>query len=75
MTGVSARRIEILLNLCAAAKLVQFENGRFALTEAAETYLVESSPTYAGALFELWSGDDPPFSFKKLRDGLLSHLL
>lgn len=64
---LGARPAEALLILCVAAGLLRSDTGVYALTDLAEDYLVESSPTYAGSLFEIWSGDDPPFTPDRLR--------
>lgn len=68
--GLGARPAEALLILCVAAGLLRCDGGVYALTAVAEDYLVESSPTYAGSLFDLWSGDGPPLSFRTLRDAV-----
>lgn len=70
--GLSARPSEALLILCVAAGLLRSDRGMYSLTAVAEDYLVEDSPTYAGTLFEFWSGDDP-ITFVRLRDAVKSH--
>jgi len=69
--GLERRACEALLILCTSADLLWIEDGRYGLTCIAEDYFLESSPTYAGALFELHSRDDSPFSFHQLRESIL----
>ena len=72
--GLSSRA-EAVLMLCVAAGLLHLDaDDRYELTEAAAAYLVAASPTYAGALFDLWSRDEPPFSSRHLRHAALHDL-
>ena len=68
--GIAPRPLDALLLLCVSAGLLQRDDERYTLTPVAEDYLVETSPTYAGWLFELWSGDGDAFSFRQLRSAV-----
>lgn len=65
------RAVETLLIICVAAGLLRSENGRYSLMPVAEDYLLDSSPTYMGALFGLWSDEDEPFSYRALRAAVI----
>jgi hypothetical protein len=69
--GIGLRELEALLILCVSARLVRVENGLYTLMPVAEEYLVESSPVYAGWLFDLWSDDETPFSFRRLHAAVM----
>jgi hypothetical protein len=50
---IAHRPAAALLSVCASLGLVQIQDGRYALTQVAEDYLVEGSPTYFGGEFDL----------------------
>jgi hypothetical protein len=49
---IARRPAQGLLSVCTALELVQLQHGRYALTPVAEDYLLESSPTYFGAMLD-----------------------
>lgn len=50
--ALSPRSAQALLSVSASVGLVRVVDGRYALTPVAETYLLESSPTYFGGFFD-----------------------
>lgn len=50
--GIARRPAAALLGLCASAGLLRAGGGTYALTELAEDYLLESSPTYFGGFLD-----------------------
>jgi hypothetical protein len=56
----AARRIPrrgclAMLTVCASLGLLALRDGRYSLTELAEDYLLPSSPTYFGWLYDVWT--------------------
>jgi hypothetical protein len=51
--GLKRRAAEAILAVCVSHGLLEFRNGRYALTAVAEDYLLPTSPTYFGGLFDL----------------------
>jgi protein-L-isoaspartate O-methyltransferase len=72
--GIAPRPAEALLAVCAALGLVRRDGDRFALTPVAEDYLLESSPTYFGALLDVaMIGNAGLYSFESLKRAVLTN--
>lgn len=50
--GLKRRPAEAILAVCVSHGLLDFTNGRYALTTVAEDYLLPTSPTYFGSQFD-----------------------
>ncbi len=44
-----------VLTICVSLRLIALRDGRYSLTELAEDYLLPSSPTYFGWLYDVWT--------------------
>jgi hypothetical protein len=55
-----------VLTLCASLRLVALRDGRYSLTALAEDYLLPSSPTYFGWLYDVWTPLVAVFTPEKL---------
>src|SRR5215470_1217757 len=44
-----------VLTVCTALRLIVLRDGRYSLSELAEDYLLPSSPTYFGWLYDVWT--------------------
>lgn len=69
--NIARRPAEALLNISMSLGLVQKQDGSYALTPLAEDYLLETSPTYFGDVFDLDLAD--PFSFENLEKAVLTN--
>jgi SAM-dependent methyltransferase len=56
--ALPARAAEALLAALTSLRMLELSEGRYGLTAEAEDYLLESSPTYFGALLDLHVGGD-----------------
>ncbi|HUY20190.1 MAG TPA: methyltransferase [Candidatus Binataceae bacterium] len=52
---IARRPALAVLAICASLGLIALRDGRYALTEVAEDYLLPSSPTYFGWLYDVWT--------------------
>ncbi len=52
---IARRPALAVLAICASLGLIALRDGRYALTELAEDYLLPSSPTYFGWLYDVWT--------------------
>jgi hypothetical protein len=71
MLNIARRPAEALLNVSLSLGLVQRQGESYALTPLAEDYLLETSPTYFGDVFDLDLAE--PFSFEGIEKALLSN--
>jgi hypothetical protein len=71
MLNITRRPAEALLNVSLSLGLVQKQGESYALTPLAEDYLLETSPTYFGDVFDLDLAE--PFSFEGIEKALLSN--
>lgn len=71
--GLSGRAGEALVAVCAAAGLLE-RNGReeIALTAASRHYLLPSSPTYMGAVFDMLIDQSQRVTFSAVRNAVLA---
>lgn len=69
--NIARRPAEALLNVSRSLGLVQKQGESYALTPLAEDYLLETSPTYFGDVFDLDLAD--PFSFEGLEKAVLTN--
>lgn len=65
--GLRRRPAEALLALCASLGMVRKARGRYALTPAAQAYLLKSSPTYFGYFLDGVTQLSPLFSVESIR--------
>jgi hypothetical protein len=70
---IARRPAEALLTVYIAQGLVQLQDHHYALTPLAEEYLLESSPTYFGAVFDLWIQNAAMSSFAGVRQAVLTN--
>ncbi|WP_323121111.1 methyltransferase [Burkholderia alba] len=68
--GLRRRPAEALVNVAVALGFVRNQTGRFALTTLGEDYLLESSPTYFGAFWDLMIDNGGTFSVAALEEAL-----
>src|SRR5215470_17316560 len=52
--AIARRPAEALLALCASIGLIQLRRGRYSLTPLSVEYMLPSSPTYFGWMFDAW---------------------
>lgn len=52
---IARRPALAVLAICASLGLIALREGRYSLTEVAEDYLLPSSPTYFGWLYDVWT--------------------
>jgi hypothetical protein len=52
---IARRPALAMLAICASLGLIALREGRYSLTELAEDYLLPSSPTYFGWLYDVWT--------------------
>jgi hypothetical protein len=71
MLNIARRPAEALLNVSLSLGLVQRHGDSYMLTPLAEDYLLETSPTYFGDVFDLDLAE--PFSFEEIEKALLSN--
>ena len=70
---IARRPAEALLTVCLAQGLLQIHDHQYALTPLAEDYLLESSPTYFGAVFDLWIQNAAISSFAGVKQAVLAN--
>ena len=63
---LARRPAAALLSVCASLGLVRVQDGNYSLTPVSEDYLVESSPTYFGAEFDLTIANASVWSLESL---------
>jgi hypothetical protein len=52
--GIARRPAQALLSVCTSLGLMSFRDERYSLTALSQDYLISSSPTYYGWLFDAW---------------------
>ncbi|MBD2565250.1 MULTISPECIES: methyltransferase [Nostoc] len=72
---ICQRPAEAILAVLASIELVELENNLYSLSPLAKDYLIESSPTYFGALLEMMIFDDRKHisSFENLKKALFTN--
>ena len=66
------RPAQALLSVCTALELVQLQHGRYSLTPVAEDYLLESSPTYFGAILDFLISNYSVWSVENIKKAILT---
>ncbi|HJQ22447.1 MAG TPA: methyltransferase [Blastocatellia bacterium] len=61
------RPARAILTACVALGLLKVEEERYALTEVAEDYLIETSPAYFGSFLDMLIANDAVFSFESMK--------
>jgi hypothetical protein len=70
--GLKRRAAEAILSICTSHGLLELRNGHYALTAAAEDYLLPTSPTYFGSQFD-WNLAHPEIiTLDRLRRAVLT---
>ena len=64
---ITHRPARALLAVCTSLGLVQVREGRYALTALSEDYLLESSPTYFGGMFDMMIANNAVWSFESVK--------
>jgi len=70
---LAPRPAAALLTVCTAQGLLQVQDHQYALTPLAEDYLLESSPTYFGTVFDLWIRNAAISSFAGVKQAMLTN--
>jgi len=63
---IAQRPAVALLSVCASLGLAQIQDGRYSLTPVSEDYLLESSPTYFGAILDFIISNYSAWSFESV---------
>jgi O-methyltransferase/methyltransferase family protein len=66
------RPAQALLAVCTSLGLVQLQQSHYMLTPLAEDYLLDSSPTYFGPIFDFTIGHYAAWSFENLKQAVLT---
>jgi methyltransferase family protein len=69
---ITPRPARALLAVCTSLGLVQVREGRYALTSLSEDYLLDSSPTYFGGMFDMMIANNPVWSFESVKKAVLT---
>ena len=69
---ITPRPARALLAVCTSLGLVQVRDGRYALTSLAEDYLLDSSPTYFGGMFDMMIANNPVWSFESVKKAVFT---
>jgi O-methyltransferase/methyltransferase family protein len=70
---LAPRPAAALLTVCTAQGLLQVQDHQYALTPLAEDYLLETSPTYFGTVFDLWIRNAAISSFTGVKQAMLTN--
>ena len=70
--GIAPRPSETLLTMCAAMGLIRERDGRYTLTELAEDYLLDDSPTAFGGYLDLLKASASVYSYAGVKRAVLS---
>jgi SAM-dependent methyltransferase len=70
--GIASRPAEVLLSLCAAAGLIELQDGRYRLTPVAEDYLLEESPTCFCGYLDLRIKNQALYTHESLKRAVLA---
>jgi hypothetical protein len=65
--GIGRRAANALLGVCTACGVLRNLDERFDLPEFSRSYLLESSPLYAGAFLDMLAANDQVFSFASVK--------
>ena len=68
------RPAQALLTVCTSLGLVQLQQSYYALTPLAEAYLLDSSPTYFGPIFDFTIAHYSAWSFESLKKAILTDI-
>ena len=71
--NIQIRPTNALLTFCTSVGILDLNENYYSLTPLAQTYLLESSPTYFGSFLELNIANDAIFSFDKLKNAVLTN--
>src|SRR5215211_8453944 len=69
---LTPRPARALLAVCTSLGLVQIYDGRYALTALSEDYLLDSSPTYFGGMFDMMIANNTVWSFESVKQAVLT---
>jgi hypothetical protein len=69
---IARRPARALLAICTSLGLVEVRAGRYALTPLSEEYLLDSSPTYFGGMFDMMIANNAVYSFESVKKAVLT---
>jgi predicted O-methyltransferase YrrM len=69
---LTPRPARALLAVCTSLGLVQVRDGRYTLTALSEDYLLDSSPTYFGGMFDMMVANNAAYSFESVKKAVLT---
>src|SRR4029450_9213305 len=69
---LTRRPARALLAVCTSLGLVQVRDSRYALTSLSVDYLLDSSPTYFGGMFDMMIANNPVWSFESVKKAILT---
>ena len=69
---LTARPARALLAVCTSLGLVQVHEECYTLTPLSEDYLLDSSPTYFGGMFDMMIANNPVWSFESVKKAMLT---
>jgi len=70
--GIARRPAEALLAVCCSIGLIKLRGARFSLTSLGEEYMLPSSPTYFGYMFDAWRLIYSVWSPDSLREAVMT---